>query len=267
MFGKLLLTGNLVWVVAMTFVRLSILSLYIHIFSLHDRFRIACYVLMAAAVSWGVAVFILLALDCQPFAFNWDKTIPGGYCVNIAASYLSAHVINLTIDSSIAFLPTPVLWGLHMPLRRKIGITILFALGSAVCVFSLIRIALYRIVLGFDSIDFTWTAPTPVIFTVGEPSLGCVIACLPLLRPIAEKFSSSQAGSWIKSWVSSISGTTKVTKGSSFEDGNPKDNYQVAVKTGVSADGQWQRLSDDQRAIMVSHEYDQQSYSMGEISR
>lgn len=114
----------------MTFVRLSILSLYMHIFSLHQKFRMACYVLMVATTAWGIAVFFLLAFDCHPFAFNWDKTIPGGYCVNVKASYLAAHVANLTIDSSIAFLPATVLWGLQMPLRRKVGIIILFALGA-----------------------------------------------------------------------------------------------------------------------------------------
>ncbi len=127
--AQLLLVDQLVWVIAMTVIRLSILTLYMHIFSAHDRLRLACYIMMVVSLLWGISIFILLVLDCQPLAFNWDKTIPGGYCSNIQAAYLSAHVTNFAIDSSIAFLPAPVLWRLQMPTKRKLVIIFLFSLG------------------------------------------------------------------------------------------------------------------------------------------
>ncbi|KAI0538970.1 hypothetical protein GGR58DRAFT_466136 [Xylaria digitata] len=267
LFGKLLLADTLTWVVAMTFARLSILSLYVHIFSLHTRFRVGCYILIAATTLWGIAVFILLALDCHPFAFNWDKTIPGGYCVNIKASYLSAHVANLTVDSSIAFLPAPVLWGLQMPLRKKIAITVLFALGATICIFSLVRIALYRLVLGYDSIDFTWTAPTPIIFTVGEPSLGCIIACLPLLRPVTEKLSSMSVVSWIKLWSTGTTRATKNTNSLSLKPENIDHDIHATAVAVNPKNGHWQRLSEDQTAIMVNVEFDRSDYEMKHLTR
>ena len=69
-------------------------------------------------------------LICQPLAFNWDQTIPGGHCGNGVAAYIAAHSINFALDGSLAILPMPVLWGLQMPTRKKIEISIMFSLGT-----------------------------------------------------------------------------------------------------------------------------------------
>ena len=69
-------------------------------------------------------------LLCQPLAFNWDKTIPGGFCADQHAAYISAGIINLIIDVSIIVLPMPMLWGLQMAMMRKVALTAIFSLGA-----------------------------------------------------------------------------------------------------------------------------------------
>jgi hypothetical protein len=113
----------------MTSVRLSILSLYIQLFSNNKRTRAACYVLMATCLLWAIGEILVVFILCQPFAFNWDKTI-AGKCGNLNAAYLTVHASNFVIDSSIALLPTPVLWGLKLPTAKKLGVMLMFALGA-----------------------------------------------------------------------------------------------------------------------------------------
>ena len=74
---------------------------------------------------------ILVAfLICHPLAFNWDQTIPSGHCGNEIAAYIAAHSMNFALDVSLAILPMPVLWGLQMPTKKKIEISIMFSLGT-----------------------------------------------------------------------------------------------------------------------------------------
>ena len=113
----------------MTSVRLSILSLYIQLFSNNQKTRAACYLLMTICVLWAVGEILVVFLLCQPFAFNWDKTIDGK-CGNLNAAYLIVHASNFVIDSSIALLPAPVLWGLKLPTAKKVGVVLMFALGA-----------------------------------------------------------------------------------------------------------------------------------------
>ncbi len=69
-------------------------------------------------------------LLCKPIAYSWDKTIPGGYCTNENLAYLIAGITNLVVDTIVVILPMPMLWGLQVPLSRKLGVAGMFSLGA-----------------------------------------------------------------------------------------------------------------------------------------
>lgn len=118
------------WALAMTCIRLSTLNLYAHLFSIHPRFRRACWIVAAACAIWLPCDMVACFMICQPVAFNWDPTIPGGKCGDTAVAYISMHVSNVIIDITIALLPVPVLWGLKMNTGKRVAIIFMFALGS-----------------------------------------------------------------------------------------------------------------------------------------
>lgn len=109
---------------------MSIINLYTHIFSSNDKLRIACRVMTAICLLWTTGEVLVVFLLCRPFAFNWDKTIPGK-CGNLNVAYLLVHSSNFVVDSTIALMPLPVLYKLSMPLRRKIGVMLMFGLGAS----------------------------------------------------------------------------------------------------------------------------------------
>lgn len=83
----------------------------------------------------NLIVFVTIALSfcliCKPIAFRWDWTIKGGSCGDEKPLDLYASIINLILDALVVILPMPSLWGLQMPLRRKLGVCCLFGLGTA----------------------------------------------------------------------------------------------------------------------------------------
>ncbi|KAK3984628.1 hypothetical protein QBC44DRAFT_336643 [Cladorrhinum sp. PSN332] len=199
-FGKLLIVIQILWCLAMTTVRLSIINLYTHIFSSSERLRIACYVMTAVCAVWAIGDALTVFLICRPFSFNWDKTVDGS-CGNLNVAYLLVHSTNFVVDSTIALMPLPVLWKLSIPMRRKIGIMLMFGLGATICAIAVARIALYQLALAYDQTDFTYSGSTLYLFTSIEPLLGISLACLPLLRPIGDRASGSPIANWVKDLV------------------------------------------------------------------
>lgn len=108
-------------------IRMSILFLYIHLFSGDRIFRMACYVMLMVNMLWFVGDMCVIWLLCQPAASNWDSSIKAN-CGNLPAAYFAVHVTNLVVDLLIAGLPAQVLWRLQMPTRKKVGIMVMLAL-------------------------------------------------------------------------------------------------------------------------------------------
>lgn len=52
-----------------------------------------------------------------------------GRCINIYAMAWSHAIVNIALDLWMLALPASQVWGLKMPLRRKIGVMIMFGLG------------------------------------------------------------------------------------------------------------------------------------------
>lgn len=83
---------------------------------------------MTLVVLFGLGNVLQAFLLCRPFAKNWYTLLPGS-CGSIRASVLSLSIINMTVDLIIVALPMPMIWRLQMAKKRKIGLTITFALG------------------------------------------------------------------------------------------------------------------------------------------
>lgn len=116
--------------VAMGLIKVSVVHFYTMIFP-GRIFRIFAYITMGLAVATSVATILDAFLGCRPFAYNWDKDIPGGTCGNDLVAYLVPCAINLIIDVVVIVLPLPVIWTLKMHLPRKIAVSLIFSMGIA----------------------------------------------------------------------------------------------------------------------------------------
>lgn len=123
-----LLVGQLLWIAAVTLIRASVIFLYIYIFCIKP-FRMACYVVLTINLAYFTATVLACCLICRPFAFNWDQSLHGT-CGDQKSLDLFIGVFNLLMDIVTVALPMPVLWGLQMPIGRKVAISGLFSLGA-----------------------------------------------------------------------------------------------------------------------------------------
>lgn len=66
---------------------------------------------------------------CTPIRGFYDFSVPAK-CINTVQFYWASAVLNVITDFLILVLPMPVVWKLHMSLRRKIGVSLLFVMGG-----------------------------------------------------------------------------------------------------------------------------------------
>lgn len=127
---QLFFTDAIVFVLAMTPLKLSILWFYHRIFPIR-KFTISCIAIAAVTIAWLIAYLVSQFLLCRPYQYFWDKSIPGGTCINIRhVAYFITSPPDILTNIAILILPIPSLWGLQMQRRRKLAISGIFLLAS-----------------------------------------------------------------------------------------------------------------------------------------
>lgn len=124
---KLLIPLQILWVLGLTFSKISILTLYMRVFALPSVKWIALGT-MSVIIMWAIGTILAGFLICQPFAMNWDQTLDG-HCGNQVASFQGTGVINLLTDVVVLGLPMPYLYRLNMALYKRLVLIGVFSVG------------------------------------------------------------------------------------------------------------------------------------------
>jgi hypothetical protein len=86
---------------------------------------------MFIVIGFGIGSVVTVLLQCLPLSALWDaEKAAGAHCIKVIDFYYANAAISLAADVTILMLPIKVLWGLHMPLRQRIGLCALFGLGG-----------------------------------------------------------------------------------------------------------------------------------------
>ena len=121
----------IVWVTSVTFIRASVIFLYIHLFPI-CIFRRVCYSVLVANLVFFMSTVLADCLICRPISYRWDQVIGGkGYCGHEKPLDLYIGIVNLLLDVAVVVLPMPVLWGLKLDTGKKIKLSGMFGLGIA----------------------------------------------------------------------------------------------------------------------------------------
>lgn len=109
-----------------------------HIFGVFRRFSLLIrlyvwFLLIAYLPVQFVKIFI-----CWPIAHYWDDSIPGS-CLDQPKIFLTDTAIAIVTDFIILLLPIPLIWRLHMPVRKKVKVAIMLGAGGAA-----VAVACYR---------------------------------------------------------------------------------------------------------------------------
>ncbi|KAF2448831.1 hypothetical protein P171DRAFT_518282 [Karstenula rhodostoma CBS 690.94] len=189
--SQLIIPLQFLWVLSLSCTKASILFLYLKIFPI--PWLVWCsYATMSIIVAWTIATILAGCLICRPFAYNWDKTIVGGYCGDQVTSFTVTGIINLITDAMVLLLPMYPLYQLQMATYKKVILITVFGLGIVTCVISALRIS---VLSTMDFADITYTIPKANIFSGLEPCLAVVLACIPMMRPLLGRSAATPLGS------------------------------------------------------------------------
>jgi hypothetical protein len=183
---QFLISGKVVYIVGLFYssayylIKISILLLYHRIFAIPWYQKLNGAVI-ALNICIMISMFLVSALSCLPVPGFWDYSIEAK-CIDSIKFFYAQASINAVTDVIILLLPLPVLWRLLIDRKQKLLLSLLFMLGGATCVVSIIRVVLY---LQYNPWDINWSYIPPSIATDVEICLAVICANLPTYRPIA----------------------------------------------------------------------------------
>lgn len=79
-----------------------------------------------------VAVQIAFFTACRPFNGYWAVPPPNPQCTTLEHFAYVQVTFNISSDLLIILLPIPMIWSLSLPLKQKIGLGLLFSMGTFV---------------------------------------------------------------------------------------------------------------------------------------
>ena len=236
--AKFLIAIEWIYLAAITFPKLCILSIYLRIF-ITKAYRMTVYTLGMTVILTFIGGGLAGSLGCQPLAYFWDHTIPGGHCFNTNAFFRWISLPNVLTDVIMLVLPLPFIWALHMTRNQKIGLTVTFLTGSVGLIASIFRFTKF---FRNDAItDGTFSSVELMSWTIVEPGVYLIAASLPTLRPLVQRVFQSTRSSDI---------TLKRTR--DYSDGFSRRSTAVTRRVGQLGTGStldqspsgFQRLAD-----------------------
>jgi hypothetical protein len=126
---KLELAMIFTYIPAVCLPKLAILTLYLRIFT-SKFYRYATYIVAVVPIVTALVSTIIAFSMCRPFAYNWDKNIQGGHCIDKERVYTWISLPNIVTDVAMLILPIPVIWQLQMSRYQKIGLMLTLMTGS-----------------------------------------------------------------------------------------------------------------------------------------
>ncbi|KAF1843772.1 uncharacterized protein K460DRAFT_378830 [Cucurbitaria berberidis CBS 394.84] len=237
---------------AVAFPKLTVVLLYLHILTnRYERFvaKLLIFLIFATWFSFTIAVMF----QCKPFAFNWDKTIPGGKCFNVQFFSNSSSVPNIATGLAVLVLPSRVLWGLRISIGRKVGLLLIFLTGSVGIIASIIRTMIFADTLANAGplTDVTYNHVSLIDWTIIEPGMyllsTCALSFKPLFRMLAKSLHLQAFITHTRSTFAETRSYVKKTTASTQEDTYHMDQMRNARV------GKFHRLSEDSASDTTGH--------------
>ncbi|OAL07352.1 hypothetical protein IQ06DRAFT_342090 [Phaeosphaeriaceae sp. SRC1lsM3a] len=132
----------------------------------------------AWVIAGWVAVQIAFFTACRPFNGYWAVPPPNPQCTTLEHFAIVQAVFNISSDLLIIAVPIPMVVSLTLPIRQKIGLGILFSMGSFVIV-----AAILTKVYNLSDVYAT----TYMLWYTREASVAVYVANLPGIWPLARE--------------------------------------------------------------------------------
>jgi hypothetical protein len=185
----------------------------------------ATHFLLWTNIIFYVSEIVALNIACTPYQYTWNRLIPGNcHRVNTKNTDLAASVFNFISDVLILLIPQRTIWSLRMGLKRRLSVSIVFAVGIFGCGCGLAR--LVETVRHAASNDLTYTFSPVQLWSGAELTCGFLVICVPSLPKAFQAMEFAKVKSTLSFWSrkSSQRHLRSSSKGESGEAMSPPPN-------------------------------------------
>ncbi|KAM0329437.1 hypothetical protein ACHAQA_004745 [Verticillium albo-atrum] len=161
----------------------SILFFYLRIFG-HTGIKNFIWGTLIFNAIFGVLFIFIAIFQCQPISYFWTKWDGEheGQCLDINAIAWANAAISIALDFWMLTLPLSQIRTLRLHWKKKVGVTLMFCVGTFVTVVSILR--LQTLVAFAKTHNPTWDQYEVAKWSTIEINVGIICACMPALRLI-----------------------------------------------------------------------------------
>ncbi|KAF6232604.1 hypothetical protein HO173_009272 [Letharia columbiana] len=186
--GKVLGQSFMAWLIlyglSIALSKCAILLLYLRVFTTSNKAFTTCvYLTGSVVVATGIANTFAALFQCSPVAYAWNKSLPGGHCIDEVAFARSMTLPNVVTGAIMLVVPLPLSWRLNLTLSARVALTATFLHG----IISGFVASCARLIIFFRTNPSAFSNDTSLvwtIWTINEPANYIIAASLPTLRPL-----------------------------------------------------------------------------------
>ena len=111
--------------------KLAILFLYTRVFTTRNpTFTSISFLIGFIVVGVCIANTFGTIFQCRPVSYVWDKSVPGGTCVDFVAFERYSAIPNVITGFIMLVMPIPLIWRLNVSNAAKVALTATFLHGA-----------------------------------------------------------------------------------------------------------------------------------------
>ncbi|KAM5343972.1 hypothetical protein ACJ41O_012509 [Fusarium nematophilum] len=185
-------TLQYLWIIAVIYfiqssmVKLCIIAFFLRIFPSQTVRRIL-WVTFTITILWGLSGILLSIFQCKPTSYFWTQWdgLHEGSCIGFSGALWPNAILTIVLDLWILAVPMWQLRALNLHWKKKIGVAVMFCVGTLVTIVSILRL---QALVGFGkSTNPTWDLWELTIWSTTEICVGIMCACLPAIRLLLVK--------------------------------------------------------------------------------
>ncbi|KAL6807467.1 putative PTH11-type G-protein coupled receptor protein [Trichoderma sp. SZMC 28013] len=187
LFAKFFFIGEIFYFVQMSLVKLSLSLFYLYVFPGPNIRRLLIGTAIFNVV-FGVVFVITAMTQCIPLDYYWAQYYdhpPEGRCFNLNGFAWANAGLGLAVDVWMIILPLIQIKRLNLHWKKKIGVVVMFILGTFVSIISLLR--LKSVIFFAELINPTWDQENVAWWSTMEVNIGIICTCLPTVRLILQR--------------------------------------------------------------------------------
>lgn len=128
--AKCILAFEFIYLTSIALPKMAIVFLYLKLFNWKGVMRNLAILLQITIASTSLSLIIAACFQCRPLSAWWEEGVDGGKCFNVEAFFHAQSIPSIVLDLFVMALPVRTIWGLKLPVYKRIGLVMIFVVAS-----------------------------------------------------------------------------------------------------------------------------------------